>query len=500
LAGTGPAPDASNGAAVRHCRAALLLVLLLLLSPTPSFADDAFQSLGRVEEPVGLAPPVQGLLRILTPDVAAKMDTQPSFLKDSNLVLHLRTYYFDKVNSNGSINEAWAGGGWLEYQSGQLFGHFSLGVVGYTSQPIYAPDDHGGSGLLAPGQHEITVLGQAYGRFRYASEKGKEPYAILTGYRQLVDDGYVNPSDSRMIPNTFEGVTLGGRFGLIAYNVGYLWDMKPRNSDEFISMSDRAVSTLPAAQQAAASGPDEGLVLASVLVGQKNAIDPPRYLQLGNYYVPDLFNTAFGQTEWQHSFKSDSDRKLSIALQYTDQRSVGDDRLGIFNTRNAGARVQYQWKAAANKTFTLEGAGHVTSDDATIKSPYGTWPGYLSLLLTDFNRAGEKAWGGSAKYAITLERTEIPAPTQTRIETRTLSFFVAYAQGTDRRDPPSGKSLPTTREIDVDASYKHERKLKDAPRPEQMAELRLRAGFMDDGVGRLSYQLRLIFNYEIDLL
>jgi hypothetical protein len=60
--------------------------------------------------------------------------------------------------------------------------------------------------------------------------------------------------------------------------------------------------------------------------------------------------------------------------------------------------------------------------------------------------------------------------------------------------------LPTTREIDVDASYKHERKLKDAPRPEQMAELRLRAGFMDDGVGRLSYQLRLIFNYEIDLL
>jgi len=51
------------------------------------------------------------------------------------------------------------------------------------------------------------MLGQLYGQLRY------KEYALLTDYRQLVDDGYVNPNDSRMIPNTFAAATLTGRLG-----------------------------------------------------------------------------------------------------------------------------------------------------------------------------------------------------------------------------------------------------------------------------------------------
>ena len=78
-----------------------------------------------------------------------------------------------------------------------------MGAVGYTSQPLYAPDDKDGTTLLAPGQEGITVLGQAYGQLRYRD------YALLTGYRQMVDDGYVNRQDNRMLPNTFERAVLG---------------------------------------------------------------------------------------------------------------------------------------------------------------------------------------------------------------------------------------------------------------------------------------------------
>ena len=131
---------------------------------------------------------------------------------------------------------------------------------------------------------------------------------------------------------------------------------------------------------------------------------------------------------------------------------------------------------------TLEATGHLTSENATIRSPYGGWPGYLALIQTDFDRAGEKAWGVSAKYLRELAGEE-----------KTLSLFITYAQGTDRRDPATGNSLPTTREVDVDVIYKYEKK----PRK---VELRLRNGFMDDGGARLSYQLRLILNYEVDLL
>ena len=59
-----------------------------------------------------------------------------------------------------------------------------------------------------------------------------------------------------MTPNTFQGVTLGGRIDVVKYLVGYLWEIKPRNSDEFISMSE----------QAGAKGSNDGVGLAGVTV------------------------------------------------------------------------------------------------------------------------------------------------------------------------------------------------------------------------------------------
>ena len=82
-----------------------------------------------------------------------------------------------------------------------------MGAVGYLSEPLYAPSDRDGTLLLSPGQEGYAVLGQAWIAFRY---KG---YAVLKGPRQLVDEGYVNPHDSRMTPNTFEGPTLSGQVG-----------------------------------------------------------------------------------------------------------------------------------------------------------------------------------------------------------------------------------------------------------------------------------------------
>ena len=55
-----------------------------------------------------------------------------------------------------------------------------------------------------------------------------------------MDQSYINPQDNRMTPNTFEGVTVGGKIDWVQYLAGYLWKIKPRNSDEFISMAEQA--------------------------------------------------------------------------------------------------------------------------------------------------------------------------------------------------------------------------------------------------------------------
>jgi hypothetical protein len=86
-------------------------------------------------------------------------------------------------------------------------------------------------------------------------------------------------------------------------------------------------------------------------------------------------------------------KALRLGLQYTDQQDVGDAIGGRFNTHVLGGRISGGWRGA---TLTL--AGSSTADDSHIRSPYGGYPGCLSLMLSDFNRAGEDAWLIGAAY------------------------------------------------------------------------------------------------------
>jgi hypothetical protein len=118
-------------------------------------------------------------------------------------IVHLRTYYWDSQNTTGS--EAWALGGWAGVKTRWYGDLLQLGVLGYTSQKLYGPADKGGSQLLRPGQDPINVVGQAYASLRYAGQ-------TFTGYRQMIDQPWVNPQDSRMIPN-LRGLSAFGQGG-----------------------------------------------------------------------------------------------------------------------------------------------------------------------------------------------------------------------------------------------------------------------------------------------
>ena len=74
--------------------------------------------------------------------------------------------------------------------------------------------------------------------------------------------------------------------------------------------------------------------------------------------------------------------------------------------------------------------------DAALRTPYGIWPGYLSLIELDFDRANEKAWGVGAKYNWT-------GTTFKDVNLANLSVLLFYAQGKDARTPDTGARLPT---------------------------------------------------------
>jgi hypothetical protein len=193
------------------------------------------------------------------------------------------------------------------------------------------------------------VFGQAWGALRY------KDYALLRGYRQWIDDGYVNPQDNRMIPNTFEGVTLSGKLDWVRYNLGYVAQIKPRDSNDFIPMS----------RQAGAPGDGKGLILiALAFTPNKNLL-----IYTGNFYALDVFNTAFAKAEYTRPITPDL--TLGFGMQYTDQKR-GGGAAGRLRHVERGRGHAAVWRGLALA------ATHFTDRDASIASPWGTWPVYLS--------------------------------------------------------------------------------------------------------------------------
>src|SRR5262249_57879726 len=155
--------------------------------------------------------------------------------------------------------------------------------------------------LLEPGQKGYCGAAEAWGALRY------KDYALLTGYRQRVDQTYINSADNRMTPNTFEGVTLGGKVAWLQYLGGYLWKIKPRNSDEFISMSE----------QAGAQGSNDGVGLFGVRLTPMEGLR----IDLSNQYGVNTFNTFYADGEYL--FPLSEDWKLRFGTQFSDQPAGG---------------------------------------------------------------------------------------------------------------------------------------------------------------------------------
>ena len=162
------------------------------------------------------------------------------FLYDEAMAtLHLRSYFFDRQNGKPPNNQALATGGWVGLESGWFYDTFQIGAVGYTTQPVWAPQTRwntsDGTSLLKPGGYGYFTLGQAYASARWKDQ-------TFTGFRQYVDELEVNPRDDRELPQTFEAYALRGRLSEVNYFAGYVAAMKPRTSSPATAAGTMACS------------------------------------------------------------------------------------------------------------------------------------------------------------------------------------------------------------------------------------------------------------------
>ena len=345
----------------------------------------------------------------------------PAFFRDSLVQYVARTYYLNRDNFDGSKSQAWAGGGWLAFRSGLIGDMFGVHLAGYTSQPIFAPPDQDGTKLLAPGQNSIAVLGQVYGRVQIGDQE------IRAG-RQLVDTPLINPQDVRMVPNTFEGTTLVSlpdKDRNYDYSLGYLWTIKQRDSNDFISMSD-ALAGSDVANHGAAFAmvkyrPLPGLSFAAM-----------------DYNVQDMVNTSFGQVEYDFKQPKGVPNWI-VGANVIGQQSIGSNLLtgAPFETYQASAKAQMVYAG-----FTVFAAGSITGDESNIFSPYGTKPNYTDMQEISFDNAGEKAIGGSVAYDFGT------------LGLNGLSTGAWYTHGWGAINPSINMAIPDRNEMDLWIQYR----------------------------------------------
>ena len=374
------------------------------------------------------------------------------FFSDSSLYLGVRAYDLRRDDDGERVAEGLAAGTELTYRSGVWRDRLSTVVSWHTSYAVDAPDDSGDTGLLGPGQDDLSVLSRAWLQVEMADK------LALRLYRQDFNMPYINRHDIRMIPITHEAYMLrypGERF---QWNVGHVSKVKLRDSEEFV----------PMAEAAGIEGSDDG---TSVAVARWNFEDEASIAALIQH-TRDAFTTSYVEGVLPRTF--DNGVGLQLAAQYTDQRANGRESLGDFQTYNAGVRAKVSYRGAI-LTAAWSGTG-----SARIQKPFGASPSYNTTMLFDFDRANEQAT--QLAFSYNLGGLALPG----------ASVTANYVWG-NGAESEEGRRLADTDVSSLTVDFRPERSwLKGA-------WLRLRYAERDRGGSeRKRREVRVIFNYSLE--
>jgi len=409
-----PNPDNPGRTPAAIC-ISLNIVLILLLGAsrlahaTPEYIQSEQTGAGSVDASVE-----SGEHAFEPPAPARGFAKLEDVLRKSTLNLRLRNFYFGRDRKTKQTIEAWAQGGELDFATPWWKDRLHLGATLHTSQKLYGPADKDGSRLLKPGQKSFTVLGQAY------LEAQLYKHLSLKAYRQEFNLPYLNGLDTRMLPNTFESISLFDFSGKqFVYKLAQTWGMKQRDADKFISMTEAA----------GIDGPDRAVSTAAARYTFSNGAN----VAMVNHYGRDFMNIFY--TEGNSRARTRMGMGFQFSAQYANQRSVGDQLGGDFDTSFWGAKF-----AASRGGLLFTVARTSTTNNAGIRNDWGGDPSYISIIVENFNRAGEDAWllGLSSDFSYFGDNG--------------FSAFINYARG-DTPDNGSNAS-PDQSELDLTLDYK----------------------------------------------
>lgn len=356
------------------------------------------------------------------------------FLQKSTISGNIRSYYFtrDYSNPGTSDQQAYSLGGSLGILTAPFLSGFQAGATFYTAQDLGLdldnPDLHPEEVDQTLGR-QIDVLGQLFLQYTHSN-------FMIRGGDQLINTPWMGPSDSRMIPATYQGI-----YGTwtptqdITVTALRMFEFKSRVASTFSATNLYNPANMGQGIPALGDTTDDGAQALGLNYKHTNFVG-----QLWGYQFFDFAKMLYGDA--QYTFKNNSKITPLIGAQAMTEGGDGDNILaqvasGAANSNALGALMGAEFPhgrltAAWNKVFAADGFR-----DGDIVSPYTA--GYASdPLYTTSMIAGlvEKAPGNAFKIAATLFAFS-----------KRLTFVTSYAKYYTQ------PYLPNTAETDFDITY-----------------------------------------------
>jgi hypothetical protein len=244
----------------------------------------------------------------------------PVVLEQSSLSGNIRSYFQARKLDLKADESLYSLGGKIKFETGAFKG-FKAGAAFYSATDLgINRDDFRSQNPLLP-VSTLSNFGEAYLQY-------ENPSTLLKFGRQKIDTPFMNPSDAHMAPVTYFGYLLKNKnfknFELTAIHVS---EIKLRQNNSFDDTGRFLTQRLGLTPVDTA-----GTTVFGVSWEKKNI-----KIEGWNYYLPDLFNLIFFQTDFK--FAEISGLKPFLSLQIGEQFDVGKNRLGNVNAKAFGLNL-----------------------------------------------------------------------------------------------------------------------------------------------------------------
>lgn len=353
---------------------------------------------------------------------------------------NIRAFWYDGDRDLKIDRTSLTVGGILSYQTAPFYGvqanasfFSSNGITSLTQMP-----ESGQTSNLKSDGSSINVLGEAALSYTYDD-------TIVKYGRQRLNTPLTNDYYNRMLPNSFEALTLENcSIADVTLKGAYITKWKYKDSDRFISPTE-----------------NYGFHRDIVMLGgamKKGRITNEVY----DYYIPDVMNALYIQSETPKFLSESSPFNISGSVQYLKENGVGDKLIKLSSTYLIGTKLGLHYNDwSLTGLFTQIG-------DQSLAGTGGRyakmgWGGFITY--TDLQIDGETENAGAVAYGTVL----------THRFDKTLEASLKYLridQSDSKQSAPNSLTdnpRPDSDEYNVDTTYQ----------PTKEIRLRFRFAYID---------------------